>query len=81
MAGPDPIVATDDAIADPDAVARFHAEREEAKAFDHEHGRLYDALKVAQERAELAGDDGIASDIRILRGRVAKHIEQRGCGG
>lgn len=71
-----PIVATDDAIADPEAVARFHAER---TAFDHEHGRLYDALKVAQERAELAGDDDIASDIRILRNRVAQHIEDRRC--
>lgn len=79
MRSDDPIIATDDAIADPRTVARFHAEQEEAKAFDHEHGRLYEALKVAQERAELAGDDDIASDIRILRNRVARHIEERCC--
>lgn len=48
-------------------------------AFDHEHGRLYEALKTAEERAELAGDNGIARDLRTLRARVAQHIEERDC--
>jgi hypothetical protein len=42
--------------------------------FDREHARLYDALKVAQERAELAGHDGQAADLRQMRETVARHV-------
>lgn len=61
-------------------VSVLRPDHEEAKAFDHEHGRLYDALKVAEERAELAGDNDIASEVRILRAKVGRHIEERWCG-
>jgi len=75
-----PIIATDDAIADPETVARFRAQRdEEAIAFDHEHGRLSQAIKVAEERAELAGHDDIALELRRLRATVARHIAARRC--
>lgn len=77
--GRTPIIATDDAIADPETVARFHAEQE-AIAFDYEHGRLSQAIKVAEERAELAGHDDIALELRRLRATVAGHIAARRCG-
>lgn len=51
----------------------------EALAFDHEHGRLYEALKVAEERAELAGDDEMRIQLRQLRRRVAQHLADRVC--
>lgn len=75
---PEPIRAVEDAIADDATVARFHAEQERI-AFDHEHGRLSSAIKVAEERAELAGDNDIALELRRLRVRVARHIADRVC--
>lgn len=52
---------------------------EERIAFDHEHGRLYDALERTAQLAELAGHDGMAETLRILRRKVAKSIERGWC--
>lgn len=50
-----------------------------AFAFDHEHARLYDALKVAQNLAEMAGHDDQAAELHRMRELVAEHIHHRWC--
>jgi hypothetical protein len=52
---------------------------EEAIARDWEHARLYDAVEKAAQLAELAGDDDIAEDLRILRRKVARHLRDGAC--
>jgi hypothetical protein len=61
-------------------VARVVDERSQRVAFDHEHGRLYDALERTAQLAELAGHDDVASDLRILRRKVAADMQHGWCG-
>lgn len=52
---------------------------DEQRAVEHEHARLYEALKVAQERAELAGHDDMAAELRRMRSATAEHYAHRAC--
>lgn len=52
---------------------------DERRAFDHEHGRLYDALEKTAQLAELAGHDRLAKDLRWHRRGVAAEIQSGRC--
>jgi hypothetical protein len=49
------------------------------RAFELEHGKLYQFLETTAQLAELAGDDDIAADLRILRRKVARHLQDGVC--
>lgn len=48
-------------------------------AVAREHRRLYDALELAAQRAELAGHDGMADGLRALRRDVARELAEDRC--
>ena len=58
---------------------RADVETEERVAFEHEHAGLYAALLRASHMAELAGDEAIADDLKVLRRKVARHIDEGRC--
>lgn len=58
---------------------RRATETEERVAFEHEHAGLYAALLRASHMAELAGDEGIATELKALRRKVAEHIDEGRC--
>lgn len=51
----------------------------ERQAFNHEHGRLYDALEKAAQFAELARHDDTAALLRDVRRKVASDIQAGTC--
>lgn len=53
---------------------------EEPAAHAHEHGRLYDALETAAQRAEVAGHDLLARHLRDLRRHIAAELARGSCG-
>lgn len=50
-----------------------------ARAFDHEHGRLYEALEMTAQLAELAGHEQHAAELRRMRRAVMEDIHYRSC--